>query len=153
MVTIGRGRDIAADAARLGAHRYVDGEREDAAGVLTALGGAAAILTTIGDAGVVSALIPGLAPWGRLVLLGIGKDPLAVAMGQIVGGERGVIGSITGSPYENERALDFSVLTGVRPMIETMPLERAADAYARMKSGNVKFRMVLTMKGQEHADQ
>lgn len=153
MVTIGRGRDIAADAARLGAHRYVDGEREDAAGVLTALGGAAAILTTIGDAGVVSALIPGLAPGGRLVLLGIGKDPLAVAMGQIVGGERGVIGSITGSPYENERALDFSVLTGVRPMIETMPLERAADAYARMKSGNVKFRMVLTMKGQEHADQ
>lgn len=153
MVTIGRGRDIAADAARLGAHRYVDGEHEDAAGVLAALGGAAAILITIGDAGVVSALISGLAPGGRLVLLGIGKDPLAVAMGEIVGGERGVIGSITGSPYENERALDFSVLTGVRPMIETMPLERAADAYARMKSGNVKFRMVLTMKGQEHADQ
>lgn len=153
MVAIGRGQDIAADAARLGAHRYVDGEREDAAGVLAALGGAAAILTTIGDAGVASALIPGLAPGGRLVLLGIGKDPLAVAMGQIVGGERGVIGSITGSPYENERALDFSVLTGVRPMIETMPLERAADAYERMKSGNVKFRMVLTMKGQEHADQ
>lgn len=153
MVAIGRGQDIAADAARLGAHRYVDGEREDAAGVLAALGGAAAILTTIGDAGVASALIPGLAPGGRLVLRGIGKDPLAVAMGQIVGGERGVIGSITGSPYENERALDFSVLTGVRPMIETMPLERAADAYERMKSGNVKFRMVLTMKGQEHADQ
>ncbi len=61
------------------------------------------------------------------------------------------MGSITGSPYENEKALDFSVLTGVRPLIQTMPLERAFDAYQRMKSGDVKFRMVLTMGETGHA--
>lgn len=153
VVALGRGQDIAADAARLVAHRYIDTDRENAVEVLEGLGGAAAILTTISNAEVISALMPALAPGGRLVLLGIGKDPLAVSMGQIVGGERGVIGSITGSPYENERALDFSVLTGVRPMIETMPLERADEAYARMKSGDVKFRMVLVMGDQVHADQ
>ena len=92
-----------------------------------------------------SPLLGGLAPQGQLVLLGVGADPLPVSPGLLVGGERSVIGSITGTPYENERALDFSVLTGVRPRIETMPLERAAEAYRRMRSGAVKFRMVLTM--------
>lgn len=153
VVAIGRGQDIAADAAGLGAHRYIAMEQENAAEALIAMGGVAAILTTIGDAAVISALMPGLAPGGRLVLLGIGKEPLAVSMGQIVGGERGVIGSITGSPFENERTLDFSVLSGVRPKIETMPLERAEEAYRKMTSGDVKFRMVLTMGGNSNAHQ
>ena len=138
-------------AAALGAHRYVDTKQEDATKVLTAMGGAKAILSTITSSDTVAALLPGLAPDGRLVLLGIGKDPLAVAMAPLVRGERAVIGSITGSPYENERALDFSVLTDARPRIETMPLERAEDAYRRMLSGDVKFRMVLTMNAQASA--
>lgn len=153
VIAIGRGQDIAADALALGAHRYIDTEHEDAAEALKALGGAKAILSTPVHAGPVAALMPGLAPEGRMVLLGVGKDPLPVAMGPLIGGERGVIGSITGSPYEKERALDFSVLTGVRPRIETMPLERAADAYQRMRSGDVKFRMVLTMGERTDAHQ
>ena len=131
VVAIGRGQDIAADAIELGAHRYVDTTQEDAAEVLNGLGGAKAILATIGNAEAISALMPGLAPEGRLVLLGVGKDPLAVSMCQLVGREREVIGSIIGSPYENERTLDFSMLTGVRPRIETMPLERAEEATTR----------------------
>lgn len=153
VIAIGRGEDIAADALALGAHRYIDAEREDAAEALKALGGAKAILSTPVHAAPVAALMPGLAPEGRMVLLGVGKDPLPVAMGPLIGGERGVIGSITGSPYENERTLDFSVLTGVRPRIETMKLERAADAYQRMRSGDVKFRMVLTMGEKADAHQ
>lgn len=153
VIAIGRGEDIAADALALGAHHYIDAEGEDAAEALKALGGAKAILSTPVHAAPVAALMPGLAPEGRMVLLGVGKDPLPVAMGPLIGGERGVIGSITGSPYENERALDFSVLTGVRPKIETMPLERAAEAYQRMRSGDVKFRMVLTMGERADAHQ
>lgn len=153
VIAIGRGQDIAADALALGAHRYIDAEKEDAAETLKALGGAKAVLSTPVHAAPVAALMPGLAPEGRMVLLGVGKDPLPVAMGPLIGGERSVIGSITGSPYENERTLNFSVLTGVRPMIETMPLERAAEAYQRMRSGDVRFRMVLTMKGRTDAHQ
>lgn len=153
VIAIGRGADIAADALDLGAHRYVDTQREDAAAVLTELGGARALLSTIGDTGVVASLMPGLAPEGRLVLLGIGRDALAVATGHLVGGERSVVGSITGSPYDNERTLDFSVLTGARPWIETLPLERADEAFRRMLSGAVTFRMVLTMGGSAVAPQ
>jgi alcohol dehydrogenase len=93
------------------------------------------------------------APQGRLVLLGAGKDPLPVSAGHLVRGERSVLGSITGAPFENERTLDFGALAGVRPRIETMPLERAAEAVARMKSGQANFRMVLTMTEDRNAHQ
>lgn len=146
VAAIGRGQDIADDALRLGAHLYIDTRSEDAAARLKSIGGANAIVTTIGNAEALSSLMPGLAPRGRLVLLGAGKDPLPVSAGHLVVGERSVLGSITGTPYENEKALNFSVLAGVRPQIETMPLERAFEAYQKMKSGEVKFRMVLTMK-------
>jgi len=148
VVAIGRGSDIAQDAMDLGAHVYIDANEEDVAGTLKNLGGAQAIVTTIGVPAAVSALMPGLAPQGRLVLLGAGKDPLPVSTGHLVVGERSVLGSITGTPYENERTLDFSVLAGVRPRIEVMPFEQANDAYQRMKSGDVKFRMVLTVDRQ-----
>ena len=145
VVAIGRGADIEADARRLGAHAYIDIETEDTAKALLGMGGASAIIATIGVVNVVSPLLAGLAPEGRLVMLGTGKDPLAVSAGILVGGERSVQGSITGTPYENERTLGFSVLADVRPWIEVLPLEEAAEAYRRMKSGVAKFRVVLTM--------
>lgn len=145
VVAIGRGTDIAEDAKTLGAHVYIDTNQEDATARLQSMGGAQAIVTTITHPAAVSALMPGLTPQGRLVVLGVGRDPLPVSVGHLVVGERSVQGSITGSPYENEKVLDFSVLAGVRPRIETMPLEHAYDAYQRMKSGNARFRMVLTI--------
>lgn len=151
VVAVGRGSDVAEDALALGAHVYIDANQEDAAARLQGMGGTQAIVTTVGHAGTVSALMRGLAPQGRLVLLGAGKDPLPVSAGHLVVGERSVLGSITGTPYENEKTLDFSVLAGVRPMIETLPLEQANEAYQKMKSGNVRFRMVLTMGGESLA--
>ncbi|ENE2732121.1 alcohol dehydrogenase catalytic domain-containing protein [Stenotrophomonas maltophilia] len=145
VVAVGRGEDIRKDALELGAHRYIDSSSEDAAAALREMGGAAAIITTIGNPQTVSALMQGLAPTGRLVVLGAGKDPLPVSAGHLVVGERSVLGSITGSPFDNERTLDFSVLAGVRPMIEVLPMAQANEAYQRMKSGDVKFRMVLKM--------
>ncbi|UEP32873.1 MULTISPECIES: alcohol dehydrogenase [unclassified Burkholderia] len=145
VVAIGRGSDIAADAMALGAHVYIDSRAEDAAARLRHLGGARAIVSTVADGDTVSGLFAGLAPQGRLVLLGAGKDPLSVSTGHLVGGERSIAGSLTGTPYESEKVLGFSVLSGARPRIEVMPLEQANAAYQRMRSGDVKFRMVLSM--------
>jgi alcohol dehydrogenase len=146
VAAIGRGRDVAQDALALGAHVYIDTKSENAAEKLSNLGGAKAIIATIAHADTVSPLFGGLAPEGRLVMLGTSKDPLSVPSGQLVAGERGVIGSITGSPYENERTLDFSVLTGVRPLIEMVQLKRAGEALQKLKSGDVKYRLVLTIQ-------
>ena len=148
VVAIGRGGDVAQDALALGAHRYVDLHNEDAVATLKGLGGAKALIATVGHAATLSNLIGALAPTGRLVLLGGGKDPLSIPIGPMVVGERSVLGSITGSPHDNERTLAFSVLAGVRPRIEVMPLERAQEALARMRSGAAKFRMVLSMAPQ-----
>lgn len=153
VAAVGRGVDIARHAMELGAHLYIDAETENAAEALNTMGGAKAILTTIGNPAAVAALLPALQPEGRLIVLGVGKDPLSVSTGYLVGGERSIVGSITGSPFENEKTLDFSVLTGVRPMIETMPLERAGEAVQKMRSGAVNFRIVLTMGDQTNADQ
>jgi len=145
VVAVGRGADIAEDARKLGAHVYVDAGAEDAVARLKAMGGAQVILTTITDSDAASALMPGLAPQGRLLVVGVGRSPLKVSPGALVGGERIVQGAITGSAYETEKTLDFSVLADIRPMIETVPLERAFEAYQRMRSGESRFRMVLTM--------
>ncbi|MGG7518737.1 alcohol dehydrogenase catalytic domain-containing protein [Allorhizobium undicola] len=153
VVAIGRGDDIRADALALGAHRYIDTRQETAAEILKEMGGAKAIVTTIGNAAAVAEIMPALQPGGQIVILGVGKDPLQVSMGYLVGAERGVMGSMTGTPFENEKALDFSVLTGVRPRIEIMPLERAEEALEKMKSGAAKFRIVLTIGERTHADQ
>ena len=143
VVAVGRGQDIADDILDLGAHTYIDTHRQGVGDTLAQLGGAAAILATVSQPDLVGDALAGLAPRGRLVMLGAGKDHLALPAALLVGGERQVVGSMTGTPFQNERALQFSVLVDVRPQIEVMPLERANEAYQRMKAGKVKFRMVL----------
>jgi alcohol dehydrogenase len=144
VVAVGRGQDITQDALSLGAHVYLDTRQDDVAAALHALGGAAAIIATITDGAAVSALIPALAPGGRLVVLGAGKTPLTVPTGALVGGEQSLLGSITGTPHQTQKTLDFSVLVDVRPWIETVPFDQAPEALAKVRSGNAKFRMVLT---------
>jgi alcohol dehydrogenase len=145
VIAIGRGADIAAQVLQLGAHRYIDTQAEDPVVLLKAMGGAQVILTTITDSAAVSPLMQALAPQGRLVVVGVGRQPLSIMPGMLVGGERSVQGSITGTPFESEKTLDFSVMADVRASIETLPLEQAWEAYQRVRSGAVKFRMVLTM--------
>jgi propanol-preferring alcohol dehydrogenase len=65
---------------------------------------------------------------------------------QLLFGGKTIRGSLTGTPRENEENLAFSLAHDVRPMVEEVPLEKAADAYARMLSGAARFRMVLTTK-------
>lgn len=145
VVAIGRGGDIAADALRLGAHVYIDTHEEDAAQRLQAMGGAQALIATVTDTQAIAEAMRGLAPQGRTMLLGVGRTPLEVAPGFLVGGERVIAGSMTGTPWETEKALNFSVLAEALPMVETLALERAPDALQRLKSGDAKFRVVLTM--------
>ena len=92
-----------------------------------------------------SQVIDGLAPNGRLVVVGASVDPIEVTPFQLISGSRTIQGWASGTPTDSEDTLRFAELTGVRPMIETYPLEKAAEAYARMMSGNAQFRVVLTM--------
>jgi len=145
VAAIGRGPENSALAKKLGASVYIDSQTTNAAQELQKLGGAQAILATAPSSKAMSELIDGLAPTGKFVVVGISSDPIEVTPLQLITGERSLQGSAVGTPTDSEDTLNFSALTGVRPMIETYPLARAAEAYDRMMSGKAQFRVVLTM--------
>jgi D-arabinose 1-dehydrogenase-like Zn-dependent alcohol dehydrogenase len=132
-------------AKKLGASVYIDTNETNAAEALQKLGGAKVILATAPNSKAMSELIDGLGPNGKLIVIGVSFDPLEVAPVQLITGSRTIQGWAAGTPADSEDTLHFCEISGVRPMIETYPLEKAADAYARMLSGKAQFRVVLTM--------
>ena len=145
VAAIGRGPENAALAKKLGASVYIDSKSTKAAAELQKLGGAQVILATAPSSKAMSELVDGLGPNGKLVVIGATFDPIEVAPIQLISGSRTIQGWAAGTPADSEDTLRFAELSGVRPMIETYPLEKAGEAYARMMSGNAQFRVVLTM--------
>jgi D-arabinose 1-dehydrogenase-like Zn-dependent alcohol dehydrogenase len=145
VAAIGRGPENATLAKKLGANVYIDSKATNAAEELQKLGGAKVILATAPSSKAMSELINGLGPNGRMMVIGATADPIEVTPFQLIGASRTIQGWASGIPTDSEDTLRFAELTGVRPMIETYPLEKAAEAYARMMSGNAQFRVVLTM--------
>jgi D-arabinose 1-dehydrogenase-like Zn-dependent alcohol dehydrogenase len=145
VAAIGRGSEDAARAKELGASVYIDGKSTNAVEALQKLGGASVILATAPSSKAMSALIDGLAPNGKLMAIGVASEPIEVTPLQLIVGSRMIQGWASGTPADSEDTLRFAELTGVRAMIETYPLEKADEAYARMMSGKVRFRAVLTM--------
>lgn len=145
VAAIARGTGKAALAAELGAEHYIDSTAADPGTALRQLGGAAAVIATASVGSSMSPLISGLAPGGQMIVVGATRDPLSLSTTDLIFGERTVGGSLTGSSIENEDALDFAARKSVHPMIETRPLDEAAEGYERMMSGKARFRVVLDM--------
>jgi len=145
VAAIGRGPESAVLAKKLGATVYIDNKVTNVAEELQRLGGAQVILATAPSSKAMAEVIDGLGPNGKLMIVGATTDPIAVTPVQLITGSRGIQGWASGTPADAEDTLRFAELSGVRPMIETYPLEKAAEAYARMMSGKAQFRVVLTM--------
>ena len=145
VVAIARGEEKGPLAKALGAHHYIDSTASDVAAELKALGGAQVVLATVTVPDAMTPALGGLKPRGELVVVGASADPLQVPPFAIIPGSRAVQGHASGTAQDSEDTLRFSMLTGVRPTIETRPLVEAQAAYDRMLSGDARFRMVLTM--------
>src|SRR5437588_9996097 len=145
VAAIGRGPENATLAKKLGANMYIDSKATNAAEVLQKMGGAKVILATAPSSKAMSELIDGLGPNGKLIVIGAAFDPIEVTPIQLISGSRTIQGWAAGTPADSGDTLNFAELSGVRPMIETYPLEKAAEAYERMLSGKAQFRVVLTM--------
>jgi D-arabinose 1-dehydrogenase-like Zn-dependent alcohol dehydrogenase len=145
VAAIGRGPENASLAKKLGANVYIDSQATNAAEALQKLGGAQVVLATAPSSKVMSELIDGMGPNGKLIVVGATFDPIEVTPIQLINGSRSIQGWAAGTPADSEDTLRFAELSGVRPMIETYPLEKADEAYARMLSGKAQFRVVLTM--------
>src|SRR6202789_3759321 len=145
VAAIGRGPENSALAKKFGASVYIDSKATNAAEELQKLGGAKVILATAPSSKAMSELIDGLGPNGKLIVIGATFDPIEVTPIQLITGSKSIEGWAAGTPTDSEDTLRFAELSGVRPMIEAYPLEKAAEAYARMLSGKAEFRVVLTM--------
>ena len=145
VAAIGRGSENATLAKKLGANVYIDSKSTNAPEELQKLGGAQVILATAPSSKAMSELINGLAPNGKLMVVGATFDPIEVTPLQLITGSRTIQGWAAGTAADSDDTLRFAELAGVRPMIEAYPLEKADGAYARMMSGNAQFRVVLTM--------
>ena len=145
-VAIGRGKDKEPLAVKLGASLYLDADAVNVAKELASLGGASVILATAPNSKAMSDLIDGLGVGGKLIVVGAAADPISVTPIQLIGQRRSIQGWPSGSARDSEETLNFCAITGIRPMVETFPLEQAAAAYDRMLSGKARFRVVLTMK-------
>ena len=145
VAAIARGTGKAELAKRLGADHYIDSAAEDAGARLRELGGAAAVVATAASGASMSPLVSGLAPRGRMVVVGAAVDPIQVQTTDLIFGTRTIAGSLTGSSIDNEDSLRFAEARDVRPMTEVLPLAQAPQAYERMMSGEARFRIVLNM--------
>ena len=145
VAAVGRGPENATLAKKLGAHVYIDSVATNAAVELQKLGGARVILATAPSAKAMSSLVDGLGNNGRMMVVGATPEPIEASPVALIFGRRNLQGWPSGIPTDSEDTLRFAEMTGVQPMIEKYPLEKAAEAYARMMSGKAEFRVVLTM--------
>jgi propanol-preferring alcohol dehydrogenase len=146
VIAIDRGGDDKAELARkLGAHHYVDSAVTDIAKALQERGGAQVVLVTASGGKAVAAAVKGLRRGGVVISLGATDEPIELSAFELLFKSLGVAGALTGTPAAGDATLRFSALSDVAAMVETMPLERAPEAYAKMMSGQARFRMVLTM--------
>jgi D-arabinose 1-dehydrogenase-like Zn-dependent alcohol dehydrogenase len=142
-VAISRGKDTEALARQLGAHAYLDSEAVDVSAELQKMGGAKVILSTAPSGKAMSAMIDGLGDEGRLMVIGASADPIEVPPYKLIGRQKSIQGWSSGVASDSEDTLAFAAMTGVKPMIEVYPLEKATEAYERMMSGHATFRVVL----------
>lgn len=147
-VAVSRGEDKRELAHDLGAHDYIDANAEDPGKALRALGGARGIVATAPTGKAMRPLVPGLGPDGRLVVVGVADDELGAPVGQFLHNQKGIVGSVIGTPREIERLLEFGYRMGVRPWIERFRLADIEEATRRLHEGSLRFRAVLDMPGQ-----
>jgi len=143
VVAIARGSEKEKQAREMGAHEYINSTDQDPAAALRDLGGAALIVATAASGAAMSPLVGGLAPGGKLVVVGAAPDPITVSTADLIFGTRTLAGSLTGSSIQNEDNLAFVLAHGIRPAVEVLPFEQAMDGYERMLSGKARFRVVL----------
>jgi D-arabinose 1-dehydrogenase-like Zn-dependent alcohol dehydrogenase len=146
-IAIARGKDKATLATKLGADQYLDSEADGAVASLKASGGAKVVLATAASSKAMSPWIDALAFGGKLMIVGIDSEQLHVSPLQLVRGHRQIMGWPGGSAKDAEECMQFAARFGVRPMVEKYPFEKVADGYARMMSGQARFRVVIDVAG------
>ncbi len=145
-VAISRGAEKERLARQLGADHFIDAAG-DPAKELQALGGARGILCTAPSGDAMNPLFRGLGPDGRMSIVGVSSDIVGAPAYEFLGNDKGIVGSVIGTPREIERLLHFSAVKEVAPMIETFDISEIHAAQERLLANEMRFRGVFTFDG------
>ena len=110
-----------------GSRHYIDSTTTEVAAALQKLGGARVILATVTEADAMSAALGGLGYAGKFVVVGVPAKPIQAAVPGMVMQRQSIHGWPSGTAIDSEDTLKFSEITGVLPLIEKYPLERAGS--------------------------
>jgi D-arabinose 1-dehydrogenase-like Zn-dependent alcohol dehydrogenase len=148
-IAIARGKDKEELAKKLGAKHYIDSHSQNPAEEIVKIGkedgGAKVILATVTNANAMTSVIGGLGANGKLIIIGAPNEPLEVPIFPLLTGRQSIMGWYSGTSIDSQDTLSFSVLSGVRSLNQTYPLERVSEAYDLMIKGKARFRAVLNM--------
>ncbi|GHO45969.1 alcohol dehydrogenase [Ktedonospora formicarum] len=144
-VAVSRGKDKERLARELGADAYIDTKASDPAQELLGMEGAQVILATAPSGKAIASILGGVGVNGQLLIVAAPGDATDLYLASLINGSRSIQGWASGTAMDSEDTLNFSMLRGVRPLVETFPLEHANEAYDHMMSNQVHFRAVLTL--------
>ena len=130
------------EALDLGAHRSIDSR--DPAAISDVAGQLDLIISTVNVKLDWNAYLAALKPRGRLHVVGATLDPLDVGAFSLIMGQRSISGSAVGSPATIAKMLEFAARHNIKPVIETYRFDQANEAMARLRSGQARYRIVLT---------
>lgn len=130
---------------KLGGHEYIDTKAENTVERLLALGGADLIVATAPNPKLISEMVGGLAPRGKLLVLAA-SGAAEFNLAQLISKGTSVEAWAAGHPLDSEEAISFAKIHGVKAMVEKFKFEKMPDAMDHMMSGKVRFRAVLSME-------
>jgi len=134
-------KDKEAEARELGAHHFLN--TRDTGALKKVAGSFDFLLSTVSSDQDWQGYINALRPKGVLCVVGIAPSPLQIQAFSLIGGQRAVSGSPSGSPRDLHEMLDIAARHGVKAITERFAMSKANDAVARVKKNQVRYRAVL----------
>ena len=131
-----------AEALEMGAHQTINSRNSEE--LEAAAGKFDLVISTVNVKLDWNAYVATLRPKGRLHLVGATMEPLDLGAFPLIMGQRSISGSPVGSPATIAKMLDFAARHDIKPVIETYPFERVNDALEHLRSGQARYRVVLS---------
>lgn len=126
---------------RMGAHHILDSR--DSGALAAAQGTLDMIVSTVNVKLDWNTYLGLLKPHGVLHFVGATLEPLDIQAFSLIGGQKTVSGSPTGSPAQLRTMIDFAARKQVEPVVEEFAMSDVNRAMEHLKSGKARYRIVL----------
>ena len=135
-------KDKEAEAKSMGAHHFVN--TRDTGALKKLAGSFDFLLSTVSADQDWMGYVNALRPKGTFCVVGVPPSPIQIQAFALIGGQKGIAGSPTGSPRDLHEMLDVAARHNVKAVTERFPMAKANDAVAKVKKNQVRYRAVLT---------